>query len=78
MDISAPGSMVEMVLVALLMVLEALEMVLDKDQQIHYPLSECGTWSHAVSSSLGARAKGGVVGAGVPLSDPIRGRGLRG
>ena len=25
-------------------------------------LSECGTWSHAVISSLGARARGGVVG----------------
>ena len=24
-------------------------------------LSECGTWSHAVISSLGARARGGVV-----------------
>ena len=27
-----------------------------------YWWSECGTWSHAVISSLGARARGGVVG----------------
>ena len=42
------------------------------------PLSECGTWSHAVISSLGARARGG--GGQAPmfqcrtLSDPVRGQ----
>ena len=44
-------------------------------------LSECRTWSHAVISSLGARARGGWSGASVmcrTLSDPVRGQGLMG
>ena len=34
---------------------------LDVESVQGHPLSECGTWSHAVISSLGARARGGVV-----------------
>ena len=47
---------------------------------VYVLLSECGTWSHAVIPSLGARARGG--GGAAPmfqcctLSDPIRGQAL--
>ena len=41
--------------------LEVLESVLAAvmDKAVRFPESECGTWSHAVMSSLGARARGG-------------------
>ena len=39
-------------------------------------LSECGTWSHAVMSSLGARARRGVVGRLRSVSHVVR-SGLR-
>ena len=44
-------------------------------------LSECGTWSHAVIPSLGARARGGVVGRLRSVSHvvgPSQGSGLMG
>ena len=41
---------------------------------MHRPLSECGTWSHAVISSLGARARGGVVGRRRSVSHVVRPR----
>ena len=34
--------------------------------------SECGTWSHAVISSLGAQARGGVVGRRRSMSHVVR------
>ena len=43
--------------------------------------SECGTWSHAVIPSLGARARGGWSGADVSVSHvvgPSQGSGLMG
>ena len=36
--------------------------------------SECGTWSHAVMSALGARARGGVVGRLRSVSHVVRPR----
>ena len=37
-------------------------------------MSECGTWSHAVISSLGARARGGLVGRLRSVSHVVRPR----
>ena len=37
-----------------------------------FPKSECGTWSLAVMSSLGARARGGVVGRRRSVSHVVR------
>ena len=40
----------------------------------HFVKSECGTWSHAVFSSLGARARGGWSGSDASVSHVVRPR----
>ena len=48
---------------------------LGTELQHHMPTlfwSECGTWSHAVISSLGARARGGWSGSDVSVSHIVR------